>query len=47
MQLILPQPLGFEAFPTIVVYKKGQEVARKVGGLPEKQMREFLTENLS
>ena len=28
--------------PTIVVYKKGVEVARKVGGLPEQQMRDFL-----
>ena len=32
--------------PTIVVYKKGIEVARKVGGLPEQQMRDFLKENL-
>ena len=32
--------------PTVVVYKKGVEVARKVGGLPEQQMRDFLTENL-
>ena len=32
--------------PTVVVYKKGVEVARKVGGLPEQQMRDFLTKNL-
>ena len=32
--------------PTIVVYKKGVEVARKVGGLPEQQMRNFLKENI-
>ena len=32
--------------PTVVVYKKGEEVARKVGGLPEQQMRDFLKENL-
>ena len=32
--------------PTVVVYKKGIEVARKVGGLPEQQMRDFLKENL-
>ena len=31
--------------PTVVVYKKGVEVARKVGGLPEQQMRDFLKEN--
>ena len=33
-------------FDTIVVYKKGVEVARKVGGLPEQQMRDFLKENI-
>ena len=38
---------GVRGVPTVVVYKKGQEVARKVGGLPEQQMREFLKENLS
>ena len=32
--------------PTVVVYKKGVEVARKVGGLPEQQMRDFLKENI-
>jgi thioredoxin 1 len=32
--------------PTIIVYKKGVEVARKVGGLPEQQMRDFLKENI-
>jgi len=32
--------------PTVVVYKKGDEVARKVGGLPEQQMRDFLKENI-
>ena len=31
--------------PTVVVYRKGEEVARKVGGLPEQQMREFLNNN--
>ena len=38
---------GVRGVPTVVVYKKGQEVARKVGGLPEQQMREFLKENLN
>tara|TARA_B100001758_G_C17801909_1_gene300084 strand:- start:3 stop:320 length:318 start_codon:yes stop_codon:yes gene_type:complete len=31
--------------PTVVVYKKGVEVDRKVGGLPESQMKEFLEKN--
>tara|TARA_B110000438_G_scaffold160337_1_gene153568 strand:- start:1816 stop:2133 length:318 start_codon:yes stop_codon:yes gene_type:complete len=32
--------------PTVVVYKKGVEVDRKVGGIPESQMKEFLEKNL-
>ena len=32
--------------PTVVIYKKGVEVARKVGGLPEQLMRNFLKENI-
>ena len=38
---------GVRGVPTVVVYKKGEEVARKVGGLPEQQMRDFLKENFS
>ena len=38
---------GVRGVPTVVIYKKGQEVARKVGGLPEQQMRDFLKANLS
>ena len=36
---------GARGVPTVVVYKKGEEIARKVGGLPEQQMRDFLKEN--
>ena len=36
---------GVRGVPTVVVYKKGEEIARKVGGLPEQQMRDFLKEN--
>ena len=32
--------------PTVVVYKKGVEVDRKVGGVPESQMKEFLEKNI-
>ena len=32
--------------PTVVVYKKGVEVARKVGSAPESHMRDFFNENL-
>jgi len=32
--------------PTVVVYKKGVEVARKVGGVPESHMRDFLKSNI-
>ena len=37
---------GVRGVPTVVVYKKGEEIARKVGGLPEQQMRDFLKENI-
>ena len=37
---------GVRGVPTVVIYKKGEEVARKVGGLPEQQMRDFLKENI-
>tara|TARA_B100000579_G_scaffold406980_1_gene393863 strand:+ start:868 stop:1185 length:318 start_codon:yes stop_codon:yes gene_type:complete len=36
---------GVRGVPTVVVYKKGVEVDRKVGGLPESQMKEFLEKN--
>ena len=32
--------------PTVVVYKKGVEVARKVGGVSESHMRDFLKSNI-
>ena len=32
--------------PTVVVYKKGVEVDRKVGGVPESNMKEFLEKNI-
>ena len=32
--------------PTVVVYKKGVEVDRKVGGVPESHMKEFLEKNI-
>ena len=32
--------------PTVIVYKKGVEVSRKVGGVPESHMKEFLDENI-
>ena len=32
--------------PTVVVYKKGIEADRKVGGVPEGHMKEFLEKNI-
>ncbi|MDA9663403.1 thioredoxin family protein [Candidatus Pelagibacter sp.] len=32
--------------PTVIVYKKGVEIDRKVGGVPESVMREFLNKNI-
>ena len=37
---------GVRGVPTVVVFKNGEEIARKVGGLPEQQMRDFLKENI-
>ena len=37
---------GIRGVPTVIIYKKGHEVSRKVGGVPEGHMREFLDENI-
>ena len=37
---------GIRGVPTVIVYKKGVEVSRKVGGVPESHMKQFLDENL-
>ena len=37
---------GIRGVPTVIVYKKGVEVDRKVGGVPEGHMKEFLDENI-
>ena len=36
---------GIRGVPTVIIYKKGQEVGRKVGGVPEGHMKEFLDKN--
>ena len=37
---------GVRGVPTVIVYKKGVEVERKVGGVSESQMKEFLNKNI-
>ena len=37
---------GIRGVPTVILYKKGIEISRKVGGVPEGTMREFLDENI-
>ena len=37
---------GIRGVPTVIIYKKGQEVSRKVGGVPESHMKEFLDQNI-
>tara|TARA_B100001057_G_scaffold411520_1_gene427202 strand:- start:964 stop:1281 length:318 start_codon:yes stop_codon:yes gene_type:complete len=37
---------GIRGVPTVIIYKKGVEVDRKVGGVPESHMREFLDKNI-
>ena len=37
---------GIRGVPTVIIYKKGIEVDRKVGGVPEGHMKEFLEKNI-
>ena len=37
---------GVRGVPTVIVYKKGIEVDRKVGGVAESHMKEFLDKNI-
>ena len=37
---------GIRGVPTVIVYKKGVEIDRKVGGVPESHMIEFLDKNI-
>ena len=37
---------GIRGVPTVIIYKKGVEVNRLVGGVPEAKMKEFLNENI-
>ena len=37
---------GVRGVPTVVIYKKGIEVDRKVGGVAEGDMKEFLDKNI-
>ncbi len=37
---------GVRGVPTVIIYKKGVEVDRKVGGMPESHMKEFLEKNI-
>jgi len=38
---------GIRGLPTIIIFKKGIEVERKVGGAPEGHIKEFLEKNIS
>ena len=46
VELILEVAAGIRGVPTVIVYKKGVEVDRKVGGVPESHMKEFLDKNI-
>ena len=37
---------GIRGVPTVIIYKKGIEVDRKVGGVQESIMKEFLEKNI-
>ena len=36
----------FRGVEVVIIYKKGVEVDRKVGGVPEGHMKEFLEKNI-
>ncbi len=42
----LGSQVGCRAVPTVIVFKKGVEVDRLVGGVPESNMKEFLDKNI-
>jgi hypothetical protein len=46
VELILEVPQELEVCRQLSVYKKGVEVDRKVGGVPESHMKEFLDKNI-
>jgi len=37
---------GIRGVPTVIIYRKGQEISRKVGGVPESVMKAFLDESI-
>ena len=37
---------GIRGVPTVIIYKKGVEVDRKIGGVAESHLREFLDKNI-
>tara|TARA_Y100000590_G_scaffold216936_1_gene245692 strand:- start:1004 stop:1318 length:315 start_codon:yes stop_codon:yes gene_type:complete len=37
---------GIRGVPTVCIWKKGEEVDRSVGSIPESKMRDFLNKNL-
>ena len=37
---------GIRGVPTVIIYRKGQEVDRKVGGVSEGNMKEFLDNSI-
>tara|TARA_B100000902_G_scaffold19545_1_gene23433 strand:- start:4278 stop:4592 length:315 start_codon:yes stop_codon:yes gene_type:complete len=37
---------GIRGVPTVIIYKKGVEISRKVGGVSEGHMKEFLEDNI-
>jgi thioredoxin-like negative regulator of GroEL len=44
---LLAAKLGARAFPTLVLFVGGREVARRVGGMPERRLADYLDEALA
>ncbi len=45
-EMDVAQKLGVISIPTLVFFKNGEEIARKVGLTPEKEIKKILDENL-
>ena len=42
-----PQKYGVRGIPTLLLFRKGEVVAEKVGALPKNQLSDWIAENIS
>ena len=46
-EMDLVQRFGIASIPTLIIFKNGEEIARKVGVTPESELKKILDENLA